>query len=158
LLKTFSDFMTVMAVYTGSAVNGLTKVTTNELDDPSRFELLNDISFAVRAGTTYRIVVAGAAAEFGSATIHFDYTPSEPSFSDITTPADTVLTVNGSNDGDADAGPPPTNETVDHAFDNQTDKYLNFLDLNSGLVITPNAGATVVHGLRLYTANDAPET
>jgi len=33
--------------------------------------------------------------------------------------------------------------------------HLNFLDLNSGFIVTPSMGATVVTGLRLYTANDA---
>jgi hypothetical protein len=48
--------------------------------------------------------------------------------------------------------------------DNDTDKYLNF-GLNDGspflgpvgLTVTPAAGPSVVTGLRVYTANDAPE-
>jgi hypothetical protein len=76
---------------------------------------------------------------------------------DITSPADIIFIANGTNDGDADFGPPPSNERVERALDNRTDKYLNFLDLKSGLIVTPNAGSTIINGLRLYTANDAPE-
>lgn len=78
---------------------------------------------------------------------------------DVTQPGDPILLVNGLNDGDANDGPPPAAEGVEHAIDNVTQKYLNFLDLGSGFIVTPSFGApsggTVVTGIRLYTANDA---
>jgi hypothetical protein len=76
---------------------------------------------------------------------------------DVTAPGDPIILVNGVNDGDPDSGPPPATETVDHAIDNVRQKYLNFLDLGSGFIVTPSRGSTNVTGLRLYTANDAVE-
>jgi hypothetical protein len=80
---------------------------------------------------------------------------------DVTAPGDAILRVDGVNDGDGDSGPPPAAEGVENAINNVGQKYLNFLDLGSGLIVTPvfnaDAGGTLVTGLRLYTANDAPE-
>jgi hypothetical protein len=81
---------------------------------------------------------------------------------DVTAPSDQVLIVNGQNDGDIRGGPPPTGvpgEQPENIIDNTTNKYLNFLDLGSGVIInlpTIRVGANgpVVTGLRLYTAND----
>ena len=46
---------------------------------------------------------------------------------------------------------------MEHAIDDVSQKYLNFLDLGSGFIVTPQVGATVVTGMRFYTANDAVE-
>jgi hypothetical protein len=83
--------------------------------------------------------------------------PMEPTLADITSPGDTVLIVNGMNDGDADAGPPPAGEVVEHVIDDIGQKYLNFLDLGSGFIVVPSAGPTVLEGVRFFTANDVPE-
>ncbi|HYE30151.1 MAG TPA: lamin tail domain-containing protein [Methylomirabilota bacterium] len=77
--------------------------------------------------------------------------PSEPVsvLEDVTRPGDpaTPTTVNS-----------PQNETVINAIDNNpATKYLNFDKLNSGFTVTPSSGSTVVRGLRLTSANDAPE-
>ena len=73
---------------------------------------------------------------------------------DVTRPGDEIIRVDGTNDGDSTAGVPPVNEDVDKAIDNTTRKHLNFIDLNSGFIVTPSLGATVVTGVRVYTAND----
>ena len=54
---TGSDFDTVLAVYTGSAVNSLTGLTSN--DDASGASRASQVTFAATAGTTYRIAVDG---------------------------------------------------------------------------------------------------
>lgn len=76
---------------------------------------------------------------------------------DITRPGDPIIIVNGFNLADANAGPPPAAEGVEHAIDDRGQKYLNFLDLSSGFIVTPsgNPSHLPVTGLRLYTANDA---
>lgn len=78
---------------------------------------------------------------------------------DVTTPGDAITVVNGVNDGDSFAGAPPWSEGVEQAIDNFGQKYLNYLDLGSGFIVTPTLGAggggTLVTGLRLYTANDS---
>jgi hypothetical protein len=84
----------------------------------------------------------------------------------ITQPSDPILLVTGSNDGDNNATPndpnddtnrpPPATEGVANAINGTTAKYLNFQDLNSGFIVTPQSGASVLRALRFYTANDAP--
>jgi hypothetical protein len=52
----------------------------------------------------------------------------------------------------------PPNEEVDKAIDrNSATKYLNFDKLNAGFTVTPMSSANVVTGLRLTSANDAPQ-
>ena len=68
---------------------------------------------------------------------------------DVTTPGDFV---------DPTSNNSPGNETSENAIDNtSTTKYLNFDKLNAGFTVTPSVGDTVVVGLRLTSANDAPE-
>ena len=74
---------------------------------------------------------------------------------DITAPTDPIVIVDGANDGDGSSGPPPGNEDVENAINNTGQKYLNFLDLGSGFAVTPDFGASIVTGIRLYTANDS---
>ena len=59
-----SSFDTLLAVYTGGAVNSLTPVASND-DDPSG-GTRSKVSFAATAGTTYRIAVDGYNAATGS--------------------------------------------------------------------------------------------
>ena len=40
---------------------------------------------------------------------------------------------------------------------NKNTKYLNFDKLNTGFTVTPAAGATIISGISITTANDAPE-
>ena len=82
---------------------------------------------------------------------------------DVTTPGDPIQVVNGVSDdttiADAGGNNPPLAEGVANAIDNTTTKYLNFLDFNSGFIVTPTRGATqggtIVRAIRLYTANDS---
>ncbi len=76
---------------------------------------------------------------------------------DVTSPEDAILLVNGENDDDANAGEPPAAEGVENAINNLTQKYLNFLDLGSGFIVTPAIGPTKITGARFYPANDSPE-
>ncbi|MBN2506720.1 MAG: immunoglobulin domain-containing protein [Verrucomicrobia bacterium] len=63
--------------------------------------------------------------------------------------ADLVIPTSGNHPGGEHAG---------YAIDNNAaTKYLNFDKLNAGFTLVPRAGATVVAGLRLTTANDWPE-
>lgn len=86
---------------------------------------------------------------------------------DLTSPDDDVVGVLANLGGDsaiAVAGTTaavnnfPAAESPDLAFDNNTaTKYLNFAELNTGVIVTPMLGSTTVGGLRVTTANDAPE-
>lgn len=68
---------------------------------------------------------------------------------DVTRPGDTIEPTSYNS---------PANEEVDKAIDdNPATKYLNFDKLNAGFTVTPSAGPSVVTGLRLTSANDAPD-
>src|SRR5437660_287645 len=56
----------------------------------------------------------------------------------------------------------PASEGVANAIDGTTAKYLNFDSAAatfkpSGFAFTPSAGATLINGISMETANDAPE-
>ena len=75
---------------------------------------------------------------------------------DVTVPGDPITDFGGTS---------PAGQGVTNAIDNSTSKYLNFGISNGvppftgpvGLVVAPSMGASVVSGLRIYTANDAVE-
>jgi hypothetical protein len=64
-----SGFDTILAVYRGSAVNGLTKVAAN--DDVSSSSRTSKVTFSATSGTVYRIAVAGYAAATGSVVLNW---------------------------------------------------------------------------------------
>lgn len=77
--------------------------------------------------------------------------PSDPVslLEDVTRPGDAIV---------ATSSQSPANEGVANAIDNNPNtKYLNFGKLNAGLTVSPGTGWSVVTGLRLTSANDAPE-
>jgi glucose/arabinose dehydrogenase len=51
----------------------------------------------------------------------------------------------------------PGGETPANAVDRTLAKYLNFGEVNSGFIITPSVGATIVDGFQITTANDREE-
>ncbi len=67
---------------------------------------------------------------------------------DITRPDDPIVGTSSNT---------PVNEAVANAIDDQPTKYLNFDRLNAGFTVTPRTGLTLVQGLTLTSANDAPE-
>jgi hypothetical protein len=71
--------------------------------------------------------------------------------SDVTQPGD-LITASSPNS--------PGSEGAANAIDNQPTKYLNFDAADGtdvGFVVTPSAGVTLVTGLAMQSANDAPE-
>ena len=70
-----STFDTLLAVYTGDAVNSLTPVASNDDENNAGGVITSKLSFAATAGTTYRIAVDGynengAGAEAGNITLN----------------------------------------------------------------------------------------
>ena len=80
-----STFDTLLAAYTGSAVSALTQVAAN---DNAGTATWSRVSFAVTAGTTYRIAVDGRGGRTGNVTMAFS---GQPAAAD-TTPPDTTIT------------------------------------------------------------------
>lgn len=67
---------------------------------------------------------------------------------DVTQPGDPILPTSNNS---------PGSEGVANAIDNQPTKYLNFDRLNTGFSVAPSIGETIINGLKLTSANDAPE-
>jgi hypothetical protein len=62
-----SSFDTLLAVYSGTALNGLSVVTAG--DDVSVTELTSEATFDATAGTTYRIAVDGYEGDVGAVSL-----------------------------------------------------------------------------------------
>src|SRR5436309_3341374 len=67
---------------------------------------------------------------------------------DVTQPGDAIIPTSNNS---------PGSEGVANAIDNAPTKYLNVDKLNTGFTVTPRVGGTLVSGLTLTSANDAPE-
>src|SRR5881394_4622151 len=67
---------------------------------------------------------------------------------DITQPGDPIVATSNNS---------PGSEGVANAIDNAPTKYLNFDKVNTGFTVTPGVGDTIVMGLTLTSANDAPD-
>jgi hypothetical protein len=75
----FSDFDTLLAVYTGSAVNTLTPVAST---DDIGFQFESTVSFPVSGGVTYRIAVDGASGKRGRINLSWAPAPANDNFDD----------------------------------------------------------------------------
>jgi len=64
-----SDFNTVLAIYTGSSVSGLTLIGSND-DISGSYNPQSEVFFQALAGTTYRIAVDGFEAAIGNTVIN----------------------------------------------------------------------------------------
>jgi len=67
---------------------------------------------------------------------------------DVTQPGDPIVGTSNNS---------PGSEGVANAINNTDSKYLNFDRVNTGFTVSPSAGLTVVSGLTLKSANDAPD-
>jgi hypothetical protein len=67
---------------------------------------------------------------------------------DVTTPGDPIVPTSNNS---------PGSEGIANAIDDAPTKYLNFDRLNTGFTVTPSSGLSIVRGLSLTSANDAPE-
>src|SRR5438034_9896696 len=74
--------------------------------------------------------------------------PLHAQLTDITQPGDPIVATSNNS---------PGSEGVANAIDNAPTKYLNFDKVNTGFTVTPRAGLSIVSGLTLTSANDAPD-
>jgi hypothetical protein len=136
----FSNLTDVVGAVSGSktATLQLTAVTTDS------------------SGVNFRVVVTNAGGSVNSqpATLTVYST-----LANMATPSDSIVSY------PAFTGPQePGGEKVVHAIDDSTSKWLNF-GLNdgspfsgpAGCIWTPSAGSVIISGIRIFTANDAPE-
>src|SRR5438034_2398199 len=74
--------------------------------------------------------------------------PLHAQLTDITQPGDPIVATSNNS---------PGSEGVANAIDNAPTKYLNFDKVNTGFTVTPSVGGTLVSGITLTSANDAPD-
>jgi len=97
----------------------------------------------------YRIIASGPSLSTTSAVCTLTVRSGLP---DVTQPGDPIVSFGGTS---------PAAESVDHAIENLTSKYLNNgsgavpFGGPGGFVVTPLLGGSVINVLRFYTANDA---
>ncbi len=105
------------------------------------------------SGLNYRVVVSNTVGSVNSAAATLTVYSSA---ANLATPSDGIAIYNGST---------PSGESVEHAIDGLTSKYLNF-GFNgpsapfvgpAGLLWSPAAGRCVVTGVRIFAANDSTE-
>ncbi|MBI5384588.1 MAG: IPT/TIG domain-containing protein [Verrucomicrobia bacterium] len=92
-----SGFDTLLAVYTGTSVNGLALVAAN---DDSSSGVSSLVSFNAVAGTIYRIAVDGYGGASGPVTLHWASTPNRPvvtSFTPSGGPVGSGVMIRGTN-------------------------------------------------------------
>lgn len=92
-----SAFDTVLAIYTGNGVTGLTPVASN--DDASGVMTTSELSFTATSGVTYSIAVAGKSGASGLAMLHLVTPPANDAFYAATTLTGSPVTATGSNRG-----------------------------------------------------------
>lgn len=90
-----SDFDTLLAAYTGDAVDALTEVASN--DDACVFG--SSISFTAEEGETYRIVIDGNEGETGLFDLQLRLAPPNDDFADAVVVSGEEGSVDGTNDG-----------------------------------------------------------
>lgn len=75
-----------------------------------------------------------------------------PAGDGILTPGAAIVAIDAEGESSSPGG-----ETPNNAIDGTLAKYLNFGETNSGFIVTPTGGASVVTGFQITTANDAEE-
>ncbi|MGB7947925.1 MAG: hypothetical protein WCH75_09610, partial [Candidatus Binatia bacterium] len=81
------------------------------------------------------------------------FTTTNGSGADLLNPGDPILAVDVNYSSQS-----PGNEGVANVIDNNVNtKYLNFGELNSGFIVTPSSGSSIVNSFQITTANDSAE-
>ena len=98
----FSDFDTLLAVYTGSAVGSLSEVASN--DDAGADYLTGTVAFDATAGTTYQIRVDGLQGDTGTVDLHLLETEGSAPPNDSFANAVQLTGLSAERTGDTNAG------------------------------------------------------
>ena len=122
-----STFDTLLAVYTGAAVDGLTPVAAND-DDPGGDGGVSTVSFVVSSGVTYSVAVDGFSGKIGFVELRWHPAPANDNFADAE-----VLpsTSSGTATGDArgatlEPGEPPSGPTIWYSWTAPADGTYKF--------------------------------
>ena len=95
-----SDFDTTLGVYSGSAVNALTPIVSNDDDTAGCVGYTSRVTFPATSGTTYQISVDGYDTDSGAITLNYQLVATAPvndNFAGATTVLGSAGTATGSN-------------------------------------------------------------
>jgi subtilisin family serine protease len=145
-----SSFDTVLAVYTGDAVNRLTPVVSN--DNSGVGTTQSSVNFSVRQGVTYRIVVDGKLGASGDIVLGCQTVPAGPAndhFGAATTLTGATLRISGTNlNATSEAGEP------NHAgVSGRKSVWWNWTAPSSGVLTLSTAGSSYDTTLAVYSGS-----
>ena len=143
-----SSFDTVLAVYTGDAVNRLTQVVSN--DNSGVGATQSSVNFPVRQGTTYRIVVDGKLGASGNLSLNCQLVPAGPANDNFAAAASltgSTFRASGTNqNATSEAGEP------NHAgVSGRRSAWWNWTAPASGVLTLSTAGSGYDTTLAVYT-------
>jgi ribosomal 30S subunit maturation factor RimM len=144
-----SDFDTLLGVYTGTDVNALTEVASN--DDIGFVNLDSEVTFNAVAGTTYRIAVDGFNGAAGQIvlTVALSIPPVNDNFANATTVTGSSVSVTGLNvNATAETGEPNhAGNAAGHSV------WWNWTAPANGVVTIDTEGSDFDTVLAVYTGN-----
>ena len=110
----------------------------------------------MKAATCLSVVTALVGGTFAHAANLL--TPSDAIIGGAVIGSDFVAGVTGTAGGANNwPGAEPPSDMINGLIGGGGEKYLNFFKLNTGVIITPAAGLSVINSMTLWVANDAPE-
>jgi len=139
-----SNFDTTLAVYTGSGVNGLTLVASN--DDITTSNLQSSVTFSAIAATTYHIAVDGAGPAVGTVVINVN-PPDNDNFAN----SQIVAGPAGSVDGNSLGASKEATETAHATAVGGCSIWYRWVAPTSGFVDFNTAGSSFDTILAVYT-------
>ena len=146
-----SDFDTLLAIYTGTAVNALTLVAS---DDDNGGNSTSEASFSTVAGAVYNIAVDGYAAAAGNVSLGLIFTagasvPANDNFADATILTGSVASANGSNGATSrqTGEPAHASNRASHSV------WFRWTAPSSGLVFVSTIGSSFDTVLAVYTGS-----
>ncbi|BAZ13172.1 hypothetical protein NIES4071_50110 [Calothrix sp. NIES-4071] len=143
-----SNFDTYLSVYTGTSVNSLTLVT---FDDDGGGTNTSRVSFAVTAGTVYRIAVDGYSSNTGNISLNYSFNSNGTTTTGNLAPilTDTVVTLNSVN---RDAALP--SGAVGTLVSSLVGIGRNVTDSNGAVTGIAITGADTTNGIWYYSTNN----
>ena len=137
---------TVLAVYTGAAVNALSVVDAND----NACGLQSTVSFTAGAGTTYRIAIDGVAGDTGPVEVDLRLAPPNDDFADAA-----ILTGDTGSLGGLTIGASTEADEPEHFFgEGFPSVWYRWLAPSSGWATFETCGASYDSVLAVYTGSD----
>ena len=146
-----SDFDTLLAIYTGTAVNALTLVAR---DDDSGGNATSETSFSTIAGTTYNIAVDGFIGASGNVALSLVFTagaaaPANDNFASATALTGTTANFSGS----TAAASRESSEPAHAGYTASRSVWFRWTAPTSGLVLLSTVGSSFDTLLAVYTGS-----